>query len=583
MKKEKSQKTKQSQNKEEKINIENKSEETHNTTHKKLLVKKDYIYIAIITIVYSIVSFINLGSFTNPQTFWVTEQNKESVIFQLPDNQSLSKIRYYTGNKTGKCTISFSEDNVNYVNSTELETKSVYHWYDFKNVQQSKYIKITEDSKGTYLGEVGFYDENDNLITPTPINETAKLLCDEQNVVPEEITYLNSSYFDEVYFPRTAYEHLHNLDPYEWTHPPLGKIIIAIPIAFFGMTPFAYRLLGNVAGILMIPAMYVLGKMLFKKSKYGVLAALIMALDGMHFVQTRIGTTDSFLVLFIILEYLFMYKYILNEGLRLRKRLIPLFLSGLFMGMSISIKWSGVFSAIGLAIIFFASLIIEIVKKKKWTKENTIIILSCIIFFIVIPVLIYLLSYIPFYVLENPKFTDVQGFFNWQKKMFNYHNDLNATHSYTSKWYTWPITQKSVLYWTSKTNNGELSRIALLGNPIIFWFSIPCMLFTLIMAIRKRKFNYWFLIIAILSSILPYLKIRRIMFLYHYFPILPFAMLSIVAFLSWLCDKKKSNAPIYGFLLVTLVVFILFFPVYSGLPTTVNYLQRLKWLKTWVW
>ena len=554
-------------NKKAKISIENKQEEKDNIKNEKLLVKKDYIYITIITIVYSIVSFINLGSFTNPQTFWVAEKNKESVVFELPDNQSLSKIRYYTGNKTDKCRISFSEDNINYFYSSELETKSVYRWYDLKITQKFKYIKITEEKRGTYLGEIAFYDENDNLI----------------NVVPEEISYLNSSYFDEVYFPRTAYEHLHNLDPYEWTHPPLGKLIIAIPIALFGMTPFAYRVLGNIAGILMLPSIYILAKMLFKKSKYGVLAALIMALDGMHFVQTRIGTTDSFLVLFIILEYLFMYKYILNEGLRLRKRLVPLFLSGLFMGMSISIKWSGVFSAIGLAIIFFANFIIEIVKKKKWTKENTIIILSCIVFFIIIPVLIYLLSYIPFYLLENPKFTDVQGFLNWQKKMFNYHNDLKATHSYSSEWYTWPITQKSVLYWTSKTNNGNLSRIALLGNPIIFWFSIPCMLFTLIMAIYKRKFNYWFLIIAILSSILPYLRIRRIMFLYHYFPILPFAMLLIVAFLSWLCDKKKTNIPIYGFLLVTFIVFVLFFPVYSGLPSSSDYLNKLKWLKTWIW
>ncbi len=564
-----------------------KTEDTINSektaTQNKLLMKKDYIFMAIITLIYTVVSFINLGSFTNPQTFWVTKKNNESAIFEIASNQTITKVRYFTGNKTNEVNISFSNDNSDYSYSIKLDTESVYHWYDLKSTQYCRYIKITATKADTYLGEFGFYNEKNELITLKPINVNAKSLCDEQNVIPDEISYTNSSYFDEVYFPRTAYEHLHNLDPYEWTHPPLGKLIIAIPISIMGMTPFAYRLFGNIAGILMIPAMYILAKMLFKKSKYGILAAMIMALDGMHFVQTRIGTTDSFLVLFIILEYLFMYRYIFNKGLRLRKRLIPLFLSGLFMGMSISIKWSGVFSAVGLAIIFFASLIIEIVENKKWTKENTIIILCCIIFFIVIPVIIYVLSYIPFYILDKPKITDINSFFAWQQKMFNYHNDLKATHSYSSNWYTWPITQKSVLYWTGTTNDGNITRIALLGNPIIFWFSIPCMLFTLIYGLAKRKFNYLFLIIAIVCGLAPYLKITRIMFLYHYFPILPFAMLSIVAFLSWLCDKKNTNIPIYGFLLVTFVVFVLFFPVYSGLPTTTEYLKRLKWLKTWIW
>ena len=377
---------------------------------------------------------------------------------------------------------------------------------------------------------------------------------------------MNSSYFDEVYFPRTAYEHLHGIKAYEWTHPPLGKLIMSIPIAIFGMTPFGYRMLGN---------MYIFAKMMFKKTRYGVLAALLMALDGMHFVQTRIGTTDSYLVLFIILEYLFMYKYVSNPNLPLRKRLWSLFFSGLFMGFSIAIKWSGAFLAIGLAIIFFSNLIIEVINNRKWKIENTVTIAYCILFFIVIPFTIYILSYIPFFITGSIE--NVKGFINWQVGMFNYHNGLHATHPYSSEWYTWPITGKSLLFYTGDVNNLK-SRIVLLGNPIIFWFSVPCMLITLFSGIFKRKMNYWFIVIAILSSIVPYTRINRIMFLYHYFPTLPFAILAIVATMNLLCEKINSKIPIYILLSIVFITFIMFFPIYAGYPAvSVDYLQFLKW------
>lgn len=548
----------------------------------KLITKKDKIYMLIITLIYAIVSFINLGSFTNPQTFWVSNSSEDTAIIEIPDNVDISYIRYFSGNLSGEYSLAFSYDNIDYYNAKDLEETSAYHWDDSKKISASyKYIKLTAKKQGTYIGEVGVYDENDELVPVSAVTESAKVLVDEQNTVPKLISYYNSSYFDEIYFPRTAYEHLHGLHAYEWTHPPLGKLIMAIPIALFGMTPFNYRLLGNIAGILMIPTMYIFAKTMFKKTRYGVLAALAMALDGMHFVQTRMGTTDGYLVLFIILEYLFMYKYVSNADYPLKKRLLMLFLSGLFMGLAMAIKWTGVFAGIGLAVIFFISLIIEIVRKKKWGKDNTIIILCCVVFFIIIPLIIYILSYIPFFL--TGEITGFKSFIDWQMKMFHYHNDLKATHPYSSEWYTWPLTLKDLLLWTGTNKSGLPGRIALLGNPIIFWISVPCMLGTLILGCTKRKFKYWFLLIAILAAMLPYLKINRVMFLYHYFPVLPFAMLCIVASAHWLCEKIHSSLPIIAFLVLAFIVFLLFSPIYSGMYVPQAYLKALKWLPGWRW
>lgn len=560
-------------------NVENTSKKTRKIT------KRDVILILVITIIYAVVSFINLGTFTNPQTFWKTEHEGDSVVFKIEQGKTkVSNIRFYSGVDFGNYNLYVSYDGINYAKPLEIKTNKVFAWQDFGLTGDFEYIKLEGEKAGIYLGEFALYDNLGNKLELTPIDENSKLILDEQDTVPEEISYLNSTYFDEIYFARTAYEHQHNLPIYEWTHPPLGKLLMAIPMLFMGMTTFAYRLMGNIAGILMIPTIYVFAKMMFKETKFGVLAAIIMAADGMHFVQSRLGTADGFLVLFIMLEYLFMYKYIISEDKPFRKRLWSLFWSGLFMGLAIAVKWSGVFAGIGLALVFFLYMGIKIfVKKKKWNKEDTITIISCFGFFVIIPIAIYLLSYIPFYIVENAYIKDIKTFIEWQQYMYKYHHDLVATHPYSSMWYTWPITKQSVLYWVGTTNEGAITRIALLGNPVIWWFSIPCMIYTVLAAIKTRKFEYWFLIIPIISMMASYVGIDRIMFLYHYFPVLPFVMLTIVAFIKWIGDKTKHDFLIYIFVAVIIIVFIQFYPIYSGFPTSAKYLKELQWLKTWIW
>lgn len=558
-------------------------EQSNNESRK--ITKKDVILMLIITLVYAIVSFINLGTFTNPQTFWKTEYVGDSITFKIEQGTTdISNIRFYSGTDFGDYSLYVSYDGINYADPLIINTDKVFAWQDFGLTGNFEYIKIVGHEEGIYLGEMALYDELNNKLKLTPLDENSKLVLDEQDTVPEEISYLNSAYFDEIYFARTAYEHQHNLPIYEWTHPPLGKLLMAIPMLFMGMTTFAYRLMGNIAGILMIPTIYVFAKMLFKNSKYAVLAAIIMAADGMHFVQSRLGTADGFLVLFIMLEYLFMYRYIISEDKPLKKRLWSLFWSGLFMGLAIATKWTGVFAALGLAIVFFFNLALKIfVEKKKWCKENTITILSCLGFFVLIPLAIYLLSYIPYYIVENAYIKDLKTFIEWQQYMYNYHNNLVATHPYSSMWYTWPITKQSILYWVGTTNEGAITRIALLGNPAIWWFSIPCIIYTVISAVKNRRFECWFLIIPIISMIASYVGIDRIMFLYHYFPILPFVMLTIVAFMKWLCEKTKIDIFIYIFVAVIIIVFIKFYPIYSGFPTSAEYIKDLQWLKTWIW
>ena len=146
----------------------------------------------------------------------------------------------------------------------------------------------------------------DNL----PLITSDTCLCDEQDLVPDSANFLNSSYFDEIYHVRTAWEHLNDIWPYEISHPPLGKEIISLGILLFGMTPFGWRFCGTLSGVLMLPLMYLFVKRMLGSCRVAVLSTVLLAAGFMHYVQTRIATVDSFAVLFILLMFYFMYGWL---------------------------------------------------------------------------------------------------------------------------------------------------------------------------------------------------------------------------------------------------------------------------------
>ena len=116
--------------------------------------------------------------------------------------------------------------------------------------------------------------------------------------------------------------------------------------------------MGALMGVLMLPVMYLLVKQLTKRTDLSFIAMFLLAVDAMHFTQTRIATIDSYVVLFIMVMYLFMFRYSQMRWRRdgFARSLVPLGLSGLFMGIAWAAKWVGIYGSAGLVVIFFWTL-----------------------------------------------------------------------------------------------------------------------------------------------------------------------------------------------------------------------------------
>ena len=531
---------------------------------------KDYIALGIILIAYSVISFINLGSTINPNTFLRVEKT-DNIIIELKNQEDIIKMKIFNGECNAKYQLYSSTDGKKYTYINDYVGTGALSWQEERIISKGKYIKILFLEKSS-IGEIAFYNNNKEIIKIEDViynKKHIKSLNDEQNTIPNKISYMNSSYFDEIYFARTAYEYTQGMETYEWTHPPLGKLIQAIPIYINNyLSPFNYRLMGNISGILMIAVMYIFAKELFKKRKYAIFASLLMAFDTFHFAQTRMGTVDSHLILFILLASYFMVKYTKNN------KTFYLLLSGIFFGLSVSVKWTGLYGGIALAIIFFTHL----VKNKKLNIKN---LLKGTLFFVVIPLFIYSSLYLIFPNNKLNHTTNFENIINQQKDMYNYHSKLNATHYFSSKWYTWPISYKPVWYHQEILNNDTKETISGIGNIVIWWMGIIGFLYSLIKLIRKKDKQSFIIVVSMLSLWLPYAFIGRVMFLYHYFPVLPFMMLGIVNLFKSIEEKYKLKYLIPLYMIFVIAFFIIYYPVISGIETPVSYIEKLRIFYSW--
>ncbi|MFC2155316.1 phospholipid carrier-dependent glycosyltransferase [Acidobacteriota bacterium] len=569
----------------------------------------DYILCGTLTFVYAIIAFINLGSLNVPQTYWQPNQRNESFYVNLGDVKQVERLNYHFGLGKGSYKIEFSEDSQHWSGRKMIEQATQHEHVEWRFImlnRKARYVRITALRPGVMLNEIGIFERGSRR--PLPIvsierSATAAALTrgkpasvfDEQETVAYYPDFLTGMYFDEVYHARTAYEHLLRLEPTETTHPPLGKVIISAGIALFGMNPFGWRFMGTLFGILMIPIMYAFGLRVFRKTRYAFIAAFLMTFDFMHFTQTRIATIDSFALLFIILMYYFMLKYVSMDIYRdsLKRTLPPLFLSGLFFGLGAACKWITLYGGVGLALIFFTSLYLRFHEYKKseyapppHPHYRVFITLGlCILFFIIIPLITYTLSYIPFMMVPGPghELGDVA---DYQVHMYDYHSKLKETHPFSSQWWQWPIMKTPAWYYNGEHNlpEGKTSSIAAFGNPAIWWIGIIAVLASLITVLKNRCGPMLVILTGFACQYLIWaVSPRDCTFIYHFFGALPFMILCITYMIKYLEEKfPKSKPVVYGYLLFVFILFVMFYPILSGMVVSKTYVASfLRWFKTW--
>lgn len=404
------------------------------------------------------------------------------------------------------------------------------------------------------------------------------------------LEFPQSYYFDEVYFAFTAQEMAKGVKSawqnpevdapkdmaYEWTHPPLGKEITAIGILIFGDNTFGWRFFQALFGVMGALFIFLLGRNLFNNG-VGILASILYSLESFVFVLSRISMVDIFMANFLLLGSLFVVKYAKS-----RKNLF-LYLTGAFCGAAISIKWSGVYIAEFLAgVSFFLIYYFEVynsdLEDRSYLKALISVFPRMIIAFAVIPLIIYLLTYIPFFYFGN----SLGDFLNLQHSMFSYHKGVADSHPYFSEWWSWPIMLKPV-FLQFEDLGGKYTYIYALGNPFIWWTGCLFMIMGVVQVIRKESPSLMFAVVSVFAYWLPWaLSPRKITFLYHYLPALLFILIVIAYFLNSLWDRSKyGKLAVVLYIMIAAGVFYYFYPILSAMPIIPGSAEQYYWLNSW--
>src|SRR3989344_3680317 len=366
----------------------------------------------------------------------------------------------------------------------------------------------------------------------------------------------NQTVFDEVHFGKfisSYYTGEYSFD----IHPPLGKLVVAGFAKLFSFKPefsfakigdkfpdssyLSLRFLPSLAGTILPLMIFLIALEIGLSIRASFLAGFFVSIENALLSQTRFILMDAFLLLFGFASLLLYLK-----SKHKNSNIKYLLGTGVLGGLAISIKWTGLtFLALPFLIESFHAF-------KNGTPKN---IFRLILFFSIIPTIVYFSIFcLHFSLLTKPgqgdgfmrpgfqndnifkKFTDLN------KEMYQSNKRLTATHPYSSQWFTWPMMTRPIFYWVdsnpSEASPQVSSRIYSIGNPAIWWSStIAVMTAILILAcnlfLKKKipldnRYSIFILLGGYALNLLPFIGIKRIMFLYHYLTALIFAILILI-------------------------------------------------------
>src|SRR3954451_18710785 len=139
-----------------------------------------------------------------------------------------------------------------------------------------------------------------------------------------DLGYPECRVFDEYYYPKSACIFLgysdarcdinsaderfwrqDKLDTGAWVHPPLGKWAIAVGELTFGTDSLGWRVSSATAGTVIVVMIAIIAQLLFGSVLWTFVAGLLMAVENLSFVQSRIATLDVFVAFWIVTAFLF--------------------------------------------------------------------------------------------------------------------------------------------------------------------------------------------------------------------------------------------------------------------------------------
>lgn len=391
---------------------------------------------------------------------------------------------------------------------------------------------------------------------------------------------------DETHYVTDAREILdHGTEEDFVVHPPVGKWFIAAGMAVFGRgSAFGWRFSGAVLGALGVLVIYLIGLRLWGSRRTAVLAALLLGIEGLWFVQSRVAMLDIYTAFFALLAFWLVLEDRARAGPDHRGPRWWRLGAGAAFGLAVASKWAAVWIAPLLILTAAAAEVGRLRGREGFRRALGGQGLRLAGTFGLLPVALYAATYLPWFVSSDRYVPPAcegkalpSAWVCYQREMFRFHQHLEefdddgkVKHPYFSEPWSWAYIGRPVAHFYRTDGEGDAQRdreIIGLPNPAVWWGGFLAIAPLSVWALRRRDATASTILLGIAMLYLPYLVFGaagRANFLFYATPLAPFLVLAVAHVLHRASRFAGANALVIGYVLIAIMLFAYFYPVLAG-------------------
>jgi dolichyl-phosphate-mannose--protein O-mannosyl transferase len=323
--------------------------------------------------------------------------------------------------------------------------------------------------------------------------------------------------------------------------------------------------------------LFILGRRLFRALVPAIAAAGLLCFELLHFVQSRTGMLDVFAVLFGLSAVLFIVldrdsADVTNPGARPWR-----YAAGLTAAAAGACKSSGwLFWAmvVVLAIAWDARAQKEAGADHPLDSAIRSAPIGFALSLVVLPLLAYMLTYAgrldgSLLALPWEQGAWIRAFVEQQFDMVSFHSSFYNITPIRSPAWSWILLKGPISYYY-RADGGTIREIVSLGSPVVWWGSIPALLFASYRWLKSRSSIEGLILAGFALNYLVWVMasaLRPTTFFFYALPAVPFmclALANLVRYVPW--PKVVAGALVAA----NLAAFVYFYPVVAAvaLPTS---------------
>lgn len=372
----------------------------------------------------------------------------------------------------------------------------------------------------------------------------------------------DSPYFDEIYYVGGARDYLAGRADENSVHPPLGKVEMATVMSLWGDIPAAWRAASLLSGLGTLILTCALAWVLTGRARTAVLATLLLSLDFLQLVQSRVAMLDG-LQSFWIAAGLLAAAWTATRpqagwGVDL--------LGGLCFGCATACKWNGLFAAVGALLALV------------WMRVGWKPLARASLCYSIGIAGVYLLCYLPMFAREG---YDLRLVVAQHQRMWQFRYDsAQFKHRYLSHFYSWPLVLRPVWYYFVE-EAGRVRGIVAMGCPLFWWFSLLLLGDSLVSRLRRSAPATRFLVATILVQWLLWAAGTTGGFLYYMLPVTPLMAILVARELDDWWEETLSRRLAIAYLVALCLALAVYYPLLTAISVPRAYFQALFFLPGW--